>query len=81
MNKQTKTWLHSSQRYNFLYPCVQKQTQASPPASRPPKEPLGVLSLILCNAFIYSVGPGSSLTVGSWREDHCTLRKLMLSLL
>lgn len=22
-----------------------------------------------------------SLTVGSWREDHCTLRKLMLSLL
>lgn len=48
----------------------------------PPKEPLRVLRLLL---FVIpsstSVGPGYSLTVGSWREDHCTLRKLMLSLL
>lgn len=32
-------------------------------------------------AALPSVPSPPSLTVGSWREDHCTLRKLMLSLL
>lgn len=81
MNEQAAVWSHTSQKRkrSCLHSCPAPPAPtcmhfASCTARALPHQSLCALP--------HKPRPhGNWLTVGSWREDHCTLRKLMLSLL